>query len=117
MAYYARQQDELNPLSEISFVVLNPGAVGNGTTVSVAVAATLDQASGSIPATTLIGDILEIYPSVNSGVNGLSVTAFPTATQGTIQVYFTNNTGASITPLANAVYKVIATRLLNDLVS
>lgn len=113
MAFFARQQDEVNPLTEVSTVTLNPGAVGNGATVSVSVAATLP---GGGAASFNNGDLIEIFPPAVAALNGLHISAFPTATAGTVQVYFINATGGSITPVS-ASYKLVATRMVNTLVS
>jgi len=117
MAFSQRQINELQPLAEVSFCTASPGAVTNNTTVAVAVAATLGAAGSSSPATFGIGDWIQVYPATTAGVNGISVTAAPTATAGTVELYFQNNTGGSITPVAGSVYKLVAYRTQANLIS
>jgi len=115
--FSSRQYEEVNPLVEISFAAISPGAVGGTATVATAVAFKLGSSGSSQPATFALGDQLEIFPSAASATNGIAVYAAPTATPGTAEVYFQNNTGGSITPVASSVYTIIATRLVNTLVS
>lgn len=117
--FSSRQYEEVNPLVEISFVALTPGAVNNGSTI-VGVAAgacKLGNATSTQPATFALGDQLEVYGSAGAALNGVQVQASPTATPGTATFYFSNITGGNITPVGGAVYTVIATRLVNTLVS
>jgi hypothetical protein len=109
--FQQRQSAEINPLTEISFANLTPGAVGNGATVYVAAAFTLGAPGSAFPATGALGDQIQLYPSAAAASNGLSITAYPTATAGTYAVYFTNNTGGSITPVAGQKYTAIVTRI------
>lgn len=111
--FQARQIDEVQALTEISFGVATPGAVATGATILVgaSMACTVGAFTGGQPATFALGDQLEVYPSVAAATNGLSVSAFPTATPGTCELYFTNATGGSITPVAGAKYTIVATRL------
>jgi hypothetical protein len=113
MTFAVRQIEEINPLSEISVANMTPGAVGNGTTVFVSQAFTLGSPGSAFPATGALGDQIELYPSAAAATNGLNITAYPTATPGTYAVYFTNNTGGSITPVAGAKYIAVATRFPN----
>lgn len=115
--FQQRQSTEINPLSEISFVTLSPGAVTNGSTVYVTGACKLGAAGSAFPATFALGDQLEVYPASGSATNGVLVSAAPTATGGTAGFYFQNNTGGSITPVASSVYTVVATRYPANLVS
>jgi hypothetical protein len=116
--FQARQDTELLPLIEISFVALTPGAVANATTVGVAAAACkLGSATSTSNATFALGDRLDVFPSAAAAINGVTVTASPTATAGTATINFTNATGGSVTPVAGAVYKIVATRSPNTLVS
>lgn len=115
--FQARQSEEIQPLIEISFATISPGAVGNGTTVVTSTAFTLGAAGSASPATFALGDQLEIFPSAAAATNGVNVTAIPGATPGTASVYFQNNTGGSITPVASQKYTIIATRLPATLVS
>ena len=118
MAFYQRQYAEIVPLNEISFANLSPGAVGNGTTVTVAATAfTLGAAGSASPATFALGDYLEVYPSTAAATNGLVVTAVPTATAGTALVTFYNGTGGSVTPVASSKYTIVAQRLAANIVS
>lgn len=117
MAFSQRQINELQPLAEVSFCTATPGAVGNGATVAVAVTATLGNAGSASPATFGIGDLIQVYPASTSGTNGIIVTAAPTATPGTVELYFQNSTGGSVTPVAGATYKLVAYRTQANLVS
>jgi hypothetical protein len=113
MAFQARQIDEVQAFTEISFGVATPGAVasGAGTLVGALMACVVGGPGNTAPATFALGDQLEVYPSAAAAVNGLSVSAFPTATPGTCELYFSNITGGSITPVAGAKYTIVATRL------
>jgi hypothetical protein len=115
--FQIRQVEEIIPLVEISFANITPGAVGNGTTVATVTAFTLGAAGSGVPATFALGDQIEIYASSGAATNGVIVTAAPTATPGTAQVYFQNATGGSITPVASSKYTIVATRLPATLVS
>jgi hypothetical protein len=115
--FQQRQFGEIQPLTEISFAVITPGAVGNGTTVGTATAFTLGATGSASPASFALGDQLEIFPSAAAAANGVNITAVPTATVGTAEVYFQNQTGGPITPVAGAKYTIIATRLPATLVS
>lgn len=116
--FQPRQIDEVQQLTEVSYANMTPGAVANGATtlVGVAQAFTVGAAGSTSPATFALGDQLEIYPSPAANANGVSVSAFPTATPGTAQVYFTNSTAGSITPTAGAKYTIIATRITPTLI-
>jgi hypothetical protein len=116
MAFSQRQINEIQPLAEVSACVASPGAVGNGTTVYVTAACTIGGTSGPA-ATFAIGDWLQVYPASTAGTNGISVTAAPTATAGTVGLYFQNNTGGSITPVASSAYKIVAYRTTPTIIS
>lgn len=111
--FQQRQFEEIQPFVEISFGVSTPGAVASGaaTLVGATMACVVGGPGNTSPATFGLGDRLEVYPSAAAAANGLSINAFPTATQGTCQLYFTNITGGSITPIAGAKYTVVATRI------
>jgi hypothetical protein len=115
--FQVRQSEEIQPLIELSFANISPGAVGNGVTVATATAFTLGSAGSASPATFALGDQLEVFASAGAATNGVNVTAVPTATQGTAEVYFQNQTGGSITPVAAQKYTIIATRIPATLVS
>ena len=115
--FQARQVQEILPLVEISFANISPGAVGTGATVATSSAFTLAASASGAPATFALGDQLEIYPSSGAATNGVIVTAAPTATPGTAEVYFQNQTGGSVTPVASSKYTIVATRLPATLVS
>lgn len=115
--FSSRQFEEISPLVEISFVVLTPGAVNNGTTVGASGACKLGNSGSSNPATFALGDQLEVFPSSAAATNGVVISAAPTGTAGTAEFNFQNATGGSVTPTAGAVYTVVATRLVNTLVS
>lgn len=114
--FQVRQFEEIQPLVEISYVTLAPGAVGNGTTVGVSGACTLGNVGSGFAATFALGDQLEIFPPAGAACNGIVVSAAPTATPGTLEANFQNATGGSITPVSGK-YTVVATRLSNTLVS
>lgn len=116
--FSSRQYEEVNPLVEISFVALTPGAVNNGSTlIGASGACKLGSATGGTPATFALGDQLEVFGSAGAALNGVQVQASPTATAGTAEFYFSNITGSNVTPVAGAIYTVVATRLVNTLVS
>jgi hypothetical protein len=118
MAFSQKQIAEIYPLNEISFATLTPGAVGSGTTVTVAATAfTLGNSGTTSPATFALGDQLEIWPSAGANINGIVVSAAPTATPGTALVTFYNGTGGSVTPTAGAKYTIVAIRLAANIVS
>jgi len=110
-----RQYNDVYGFLEVSnTAALSPGAVGNGTTVSVTAACTLQGTTSA--ATFGLGDSLEVIVPVSAASNGLLISATPTATAGTAQVYFQNQTGGSITPTAATSYKIIAKRFRADVV-
>ena len=115
--FQQKQVAEIYPLVETSFANISPGAVGNGATVYVAVAFALGNVGSGSPATFTLGDQLEIWPSSGAAINGVNVAATPTATPGTAGVYFTNNTGGSITPVASQKYTIVAIRQVANVVS
>ena len=115
--FQQRQIAEVNPLTEFSFATATPGAVANGTTVAVLVACTLGATGSGFPATFALGDQLEVYASAAAATNGINVSASPSATPGSAYLYFQNQTGGSITPVAGAKYTLSATRLPATLVS
>lgn len=108
---------EIYPLTEISFANISPGAIGNGTTVFVSVAFTLAAVASGSPATFAVGDQLEILASAGAAINGVAMNAAPTAVAGTAGVYFTNNTGGSITPVASSKYSIIAIRVPANIIT
>jgi hypothetical protein len=116
MAFANRQWEEIVGFVEISNTPgLTPGAVGNGTTVAVSAACTLQ--GTTTPASFALGDILqEVIAPASAALNGIVVFAAPGPTPGTCFVYFQNQTGGSITPVAGSVYKIIAKRYRNDIV-
>lgn len=110
--FASRQFEEISPLIEISKCVASPGAVTTATTVGVSVACTVGASGvGTSPATFALGDQLEVFPSAAAACNGVVVSAAPTATPGTCELTFQNNTGGTITPVAAALYTIVATRL------
>lgn len=115
--FSSRQFEEISPLQEVSSANISPGAVGNTTIVVTSTAFTLGAAGSASPATFAIGDQLEIFPASTAATNGVNVTAVPGVTPGTASVYFTNNTGGSVTPVAGSKYTIVATRLVNTLVA
>jgi hypothetical protein len=109
-----RQTEELYDY-EVSFTAAaSPGAITNGSVVAASNACTL---SGGKPATFALGDVLEVIAPAGAALNGVAVSAQPTATAGTAQLIFLNNTGGSITPTASTVYKIVAKRLRANVVA
>jgi hypothetical protein len=112
--FQSRQYEEIQPLMEVSRCVATPGAVGNGTTVAAigtnCFIGTQTGTSGS-PATFALGDQLEVFPSAAAAVGNLIVTAAPGNTPGVCALYFQNQTGGSVTPVAGALYTIVATRI------
>lgn len=115
--FQQRQPNEVDTLIEVSFTAaLSPGAVTNGTTVGVSAACTL--AGTTVPATFALGDNLqEVIAPASAALNGICVFAAPGPTAGTCFVYFQNQTGGSITPVAASVYKIIAKRVSANVIS
>lgn len=107
--FQTRQIEDIMQLVEVSkTAALSPGAVGNGTTVSATAVCA--------GATFALGDQLEIFAPASAATNGVLVSAAPTATAGTAQVYWQNQTGGSITPVASQVYTIVATRITPTLI-
>lgn len=110
--FASRQFEEINPLIEVSKCAASPGAVTTATTVAVSAACTVGASGvGTAPATFVNGDQLEVFASPGAALNGVAVFAAPGATPGTCTLYFQNNTGGTVTPVAASVYTIIATRL------
>lgn len=106
--YQQRQLNEVIPLVEISTAAaVSPGAITNGSTVAVTVNL---KVGGINPAAYALGDNCEVYAPASAALNGVLVSCAPTATPGTALMYFTNNTGATVTPVS-ATYVVYARRL------
>jgi hypothetical protein len=114
--FQQRQLNEIEALIEVSNTpALTPGAVGNGSTVAVSAACTLQGTTS--PATFALGDNLqEVIAPAAAALNGIVVFAGPGPTPGTCFVYFQNQTGGSITPTAATAYKIIAKRYRSDIV-
>lgn len=115
--FSSRQFEEIQPLVEISFANITPGAVGNNATVGVSQAFTLGAPGSASAATFALGDQMEVFPSATAACNGVNVSAAPGPTPGTAVLNFSNATGASVTPVAGARYTIVATRFVNTLVS
>lgn len=115
--FQSRLIDEVLPLIEVSFATLNPGAVTAGSSVVVNVAATLGSVGSSSPATFTASDvILMVFPLAGTATIGLRVTGSPSATAGTANFSFKNDTNGTITPTSGP-YKIVAVRTVNTLVS
>jgi hypothetical protein len=114
--FQQRQLNEVEAFIEVSNTpALSPGAVGNGTTVSVSAACTLQGTTSA--ATFAPGDWLgEVIAPAAAALNGIVIFAAPGPTPGTCFVYFQNQTGGSITPVASQVYKIVAKRFRADIV-
>jgi|SRR3974390_1726243 len=112
MAFYPRNVGEIYPNIEVSITAaLSPGVVANNTTVQVSAACTVGgAAAGPSNATFALGDNLEVIAPAAAALNGIVVTASPSATPGTCVVSFQNNTGAGITPVASTKYTILAKR-------
>jgi hypothetical protein len=116
MAFANRQFEEIVGFIEVSVTApVTPGAVGNGTTVGVSVACTLQ--GTTTPATFTLGDELDdVIAPASAALNGLVVFAAPTATPGTCILCFQNATGGSVTPTASTVYKIVSKRYRADII-
>jgi hypothetical protein len=115
MAFANRQFEEIVGFVEVSTTAAaSPGAVGNGTTVGISVACTLQ--GTTTPATFALGDVLDVIAPAGAATNGVLVSAAPTATVGTCFLYFQNQTGGSITPTASTKYTIVARRYRPDIV-
>jgi len=113
--FQPRQAEEIYGSYELSVTpALSPGSVGNGATVGVSAACTLQGTTNA--ATFALGDELDdVIAPASAALNGIVVFAAPTATPGTCVVYFQNQTGGAITPTASTVYKILAKRYRNDI--
>jgi hypothetical protein len=115
MAFANRQFEEIVGFVEVSnTAAASPGAVGNGTTVGVSVACTLQGTTTA--ATFALGDVLDVIAPISAALNGILLSAAPTATPGTCFLYFQNQTGGSVTPVASTVYRIVARRYRADLI-
>lgn len=115
--FQTRQYEEMQPQVEVSFGVATPGAVASGsTTIGASMACVVGGPGNTSPATFALGDQLEVFPSAAVVANGVLVSAAPTATPGTCELYFQNITGSSVTPVAGAKYTIVATRITPSLV-
>lgn len=116
MSFQTRQLEEIYAFFEVSVTpALTPGAVGNGTTVGVSAACTLQGTTNA--ATFAVGDSLDdVIAPASAALNGILVSAAPGPTPGTCFVYFQNQTGGSITPTASTVYKIVAKRYRADII-
>jgi hypothetical protein len=113
--YQQRQLNEVYAFFEVSnTAAASPGAVSNGASVNVSVACTLQGTTNA--ATFALGDNLEVIAPASAALNGVEVAAYPSATPGTANLVFTNNTGGNVTPTASTVYRIIAKRFRADLV-
>jgi hypothetical protein len=107
--FQQRQVNEIYDV-EVSFTAAaSPGAITNGSVATASLACTLG--GGANAATFGLGDILEVVAPASAALNGVAVSAQPTATAGTALLIFLNNTGGSITPTASSIYKIIARRI------
>ena len=110
-----RQLNEVYALFEVSTsAAASPGAITNGSVVQATNACTLQGTTSA--ATFALGDNLEVIAPASAALNGVEVKAFPTATAGTCNLVFVNNTGGTVTPVASSVYKIIAKRFRADIV-
>ncbi len=106
--FQQRQLNEVLPLIEISQAnAVSPGAITNGTTVAVTVTLKTGQLT---TATFQLGDNCEVFAPASAALNGVLVSCAPTSTAGTALMYFTNNTGGTVTPVS-ATYTIYARRL------
>lgn len=109
--FQQRQLNEVYTSVEVSAsAATSPGAITNTSVVQSSVACTVGAVAGS-PATFALGDVLTVVPPASAALNGVEVKAFPTATPGTCNLVFLNNTGGTVTPVASSVYRIIATRV------
>lgn len=114
--FTSRQYEEIQPQIEVSRTAgVSPGALTTGVTVNVA-AAVCTVGFVASPATFAIGDQLEVFAPASAALNGIIVSAAPSATPGTCTLSFTNPTAGTITPVASSVYVIVATRIPPNLV-
>ena len=113
--FQQRQLNEIYAQYEVSnSAAASPGAITNGSLVQATNACTIQGTTS--PATFALGDSLEVIAPASAALNGVEVKAFPTATAGTCNLVFLNNTGGTVTPTASSVYRIIAKRFRNDLI-
>jgi hypothetical protein len=113
--FQQRQLNEIYGSVEVSnTAATSPGAITGAATVIATVACTLQGTTNA--ASFALGDNLEVIAPASAALNGVDITATPTATPGTCILIFDNSTGVSVTPTASSVYKIIAKRFRNDLI-
>lgn len=118
MTFASRQFEELYQYVEVSFTpAVSPGAITNGSVVQSTQACVVGSPGSAVASQIALGDILDVVAPASAALNGVTVTAQPTATVGTINLIFTNNTGGSVTPTASTQYKIIARRVTNNLIA
>lgn len=109
--FQQRQLNEIYTSVELSnTATVSPGAITNTNLVQSSVACTLAGLSTAL-ATFALGDVLTVIPPASAALNGVEVKAFPTATPGTCNLVFLNNTGGTVTPTASSVYRIFASRV------
>jgi hypothetical protein len=108
--FQQRQLNEIYTSIEVSATAAaSPGAITNTSLVQATNACVIPGTTNA--ATFALGDVLIVQPPASAALNGVEVKAFPTATAGTCNLVFLNNTGGTVTPTASTVYKIIATRV------
>jgi hypothetical protein len=113
--FQQRQLNEIYAFFEVSnTAAATPGAITNGSSVNATNICTLQGTTNL--ATFALGDNLDVIAPASAALNGVEVAAYPTATPGTCQLVFTNNTGGTVTPTAGATYKIVAKRFRADIV-
>lgn len=113
MTFASRQFEELYGYCEVSFsAAFTPGAVANNSIVGSSQA--LTTAGTTVASACALGDIIDVVAPASAALNGVLVTAAPTATPGTVIFTFVNGSGGSVTPVS-AVYKCIIRRVRPDI--
>jgi hypothetical protein len=107
--FQQRQYNEIQLVEISQTAAVSPGAIVDAAVSHSTAACTLG--GTTTPATFGLGDVLEVIPPAGAALNGVEVKAFPTATVGTCNLVFLNNTGGSITPTASTKYTIRAKRL------
>lgn len=107
----SRQINEIYNLVEVSYAGFQLSSTTTGAIAVQSITFVLNSAVGTVPATFMPGDLIELYPSAAVGsVAGLIITAIPLATAGQLAISVKNVAGSTISP-ALGVWTCIAKRI------
>jgi hypothetical protein len=108
----SRQINEIYNLVEVSFAGFTLTSTTSGLNATQVVTFVLNSATGTVPATFLPGDVIELYPSAAVGsLGGLIISATPVAgSNGQLTIAIKNAAGATVTP-SLGVWTCIAKRV------